>query len=270
MADGVNGVSGQAGATPATQGGGQPSSGNGYTVPQGYRLVAEDEYGQAQRWRQQVEGSKQEFERYKSQFEPWKNVIDTFSKSGVDPKNFTAAQTQLSGPTSGSASLDPQAIESAIEKRFAAFEQRMQKADAMRSHESSMNAQRKALDKLVDDVVGEGADEATKKAVRGMAMGLYNENLQSNFYPNDHPLHQDAFAPLPDDKWAQFGSSVGDMYKALRGSQLGAVADAAAKIGKSAPAGQSSSGATNAKPKDIHENLMSNIEQTLKARRSTK
>ena len=53
--------------------------------------------------------------------------------------------------------------------------------------EAAMNAQRKALDKLVDDVVGSNADEATKKAVRGMAMGMYNENLQSNFYPENHP-----------------------------------------------------------------------------------
>lgn len=237
-------------------------------VPQGYRLVPEDEWGKAQRWQQQVEGSRQEFERYKSQFEPWKNVVDTFGKMGIDPKSFTAQQAQQAASNGQSQSLDPAAIEAAIDKRFSAFEQRMQKADAMRSHEATMNAQRKALDKLVDDVVGSNADEATKKAVRGMAMGMYNENLQSNFYPENHPLHQDAFAPLPEDKWASFGTSISDMYKALRGSQLGAVADAAAKSAKSAPAGVSNSGgAQKTKPADPMEDFLQKAEATMNAKR---
>ena len=95
MAGEIGGANGQAGAAPAMQGGAQPSSGGGQmAVPQGYRLVPEDEWGKAQRWQQQVEGSRQEFERYKSQFEPWKNVVDTFGKMGIDPKSFTAQQAQ--------------------------------------------------------------------------------------------------------------------------------------------------------------------------------
>lgn len=233
-------------------------------------MVREDDWNQAQRWKQQVEGSRQEFERYKSKYEPWTGAIETFSKSGIDPKSFAAQQAQA-GQTQGAA-FDPKAIESAIEDRFKAFEQKMSKAEAYRSHTATLESQKKALDKLVSDVVGDKADEKTKAAVRSMAVGMYNESLQSNFYPEGHPLHQEAFAPLPDEKFGQLGSSLGDLYKSLRGSQLGAIADAAARGNKSAPAGQSNSGgaADNTKPRDPTEALARNIEDSLARRRQMK
>lgn len=266
----MNGAGGQAAGSPVTQGNGQPSSGGGSAIPAGYTLVPEAEWGQAQRWKQQVEGSRQEFERYKSKYEPWTGAIETFSKSGIDPKSFAAQQAQ-SGQTQGAA-FDPKAIESAIEDRFKAFEQRMSKAEAFRSHTATLESQKKALDKLVSDVVGDKADEKTKAAVRSMAIGMYNESLQSNFYPEGHPLHQEAFAPLPEEKFGQLGSSLGDLYKSLRGSQLGAIADAAARGNKSAPAGQSNSGgaADNTKPRDPTEALARNIEDSLARRRQMK
>lgn len=264
MAGEANGAVGQAGAAPATQGGAQPSSNGGPSVPQGYTLVREDEWGQAQRWRQQVEGTKQEFDRYKGQFEPWKTVIDTFAKSGVDPKSFTGKAPE----SDTGKGFDPAHVDQMLEEKFGAFEKKMRTAQAMSSHEASMQAQRKALDKLVGDVVGDKADDATKNAVRAMAMGMYDENLRDSFYDKDHPLHESAFAPLPEDKWAKLSENLGTAYKSLRGAQIGAVADAAAKLGKSAPAGQSSSGATDkAKPKNLDEALEANIRATLQNKR---
>lgn len=264
----MNGAGGQAAGTPATQGAGQPSSGGGSAIPAGYTLVPEAEWGQAQRWKQQVEGSRQEFERYKSKYEPWTGAIETFSKSGIDPKSFTAQQTQAAQTQGGS--FDPKAIESAIEDRFKAFEQRMTKAEAFRSHSATLEGQKKALDTLVAQVVGANADEKTKAAVRNMALGMYNESLQSNFYPEGHPLHQEAYAPLPDDKFGKIGTDLGEMFKSLRGGQLGAIAEAAARGSKSAPAGQSNSGgaADKARPTDPNEMLARNVEDTIAKRRT--
>ena len=58
------------------------------------------------------------------------------------------------------------------------------------------------------------------------------------------------------------------LWQVLRGSQLGAVADAAAKSAKSAPAGVSNSGgAQKTKPADPMEDFLQKAEATMNAKR---
>lgn len=275
MSEATNGGQVQATGNPVGQGNGQPSGQSGYAPPSGYRLVPEQDWSKAERWREQASGSQAEIERLKKleqEYKSWEPLVNPLRNGGVDPARLLHQEQKGGSEVAG---LRPEQVEELFSKRFGEFESKLKKSSAMESHTAGWASAQKALDKLVETTVGKDATEEDKALVKAAARGLMFEYASP--YPEGHPLHGEAISPLDEGGLGKIQQQLEAFNKRSKGAALAEVAAAATRSASTVPAGKSSNGGgASVAPtgeqswKEQTKNKIAQAAQELRAKRGQK
>ena len=151
-----------------------------------------------------------EIERYKQQVSGNKRVIDTLRNLGIDdPNDVDAIERQFGSirkmrergvdpsriaelfdapvedPRGGNQDFDPKALKAeAVKEAIAEIRAETARGD----HEKAERAAMDAIEKGIDQILGDGATAAEKKLWARAAKDVFWERTLQDKYPEDHPL----------------------------------------------------------------------------------
>lgn len=229
MSDSPNGSG--AAAQPGSQPAAQPTQANPASQ---FIQVDPGEYQRLQRAAEQARGAQSFYEKAKAAgfdraeaFDSWKAKQERLSKSGLSIDALIASMENERGQQQPEFNPDEFAkrIESSVLEKA---EARIREADSLREHKAAMENYSKVLDELVGDLVGKGSDE--EKAVWKSVLKDRAEELRrkpENLYPEDHPLRQHDYRPIPREKLAPVLEDIKKMRAKLDGARLAAKGQAA-------------------------------------------
>lgn len=214
--------------SPSTSPAGEPAQVSEPTAAPAATVPDRDELDRLRRYEQQVRGMAPVMQVLSSlgltkpeDIKAYAPLIKGLRERGVQPDELArmlfASQQE---PTGQRQDID---IEQAIEQRLGEF----RREQALQQHTSSLESERRSVEKIVDEVVGKDAQPWMKRLMAAYAKDRHFSLRQ--LYPDDHPLSQNALGLAGEEGLAKLRAELEEYRGYLRGQAAAEIAKASAK-----------------------------------------
>jgi len=235
----------------------QPASGQANSLPPSGRSISDEDYQRFTRYEQQVKG-----------FAPYQERI---ARMGIrSPEDFDRLTlAEIKAEEKQQAAAQPEQHKPEDVRKLVSAEL------ARERHAESRKSEPQLIEKLAKELAGEDADEFdmedTRRVVASYLQELRSdEKFEHNYYPPDHPLSGEAFAPLGEkhlEKARGWFTERKTKREAARMQQTAKDANRPARQTRPSPAGPSGGqGKPNDKSRSAREHVDELVDSVLGGR----
>lgn len=233
----------------------QPASGQANSLPPTGKTITDDDYQRFTRYEQQVKG-----------FSPYQERL---ARLGIKrPEDLDRFSGSSDAPPRQETQPEPQQHKPEDVRKIVAAEL------ARERHAQSRQSESELIAKVAKELAGEDADEfgvedAQLQVEAYIAKLRSDDKFEANYYPQDHPLREEAFAPIGDkhvEKVKGWWTERMTKREAARMQQTAKDANRPARP-RPSPAGSSGGqGKPNDKSRSPHEHIDSLVDEVIAGR----
>ena len=193
--------------------------------------LSRSEYEQLQRNASRVGGMQKYVDKIRGyglesdeEIDQWGPRLKELKQRGYTPDvlaMLTDPRAAAQDDPGGSDSVD---LESLLDQKFRERDER----DWLSRHQETEKSMWREVDKMVGSLFNDKTPEHERQIAKNAFRAQVDSAYRQSFFPDDHPIASQRYRPLDQDSLSQAFTSFKDTWTKLRGSELTAIADAAA------------------------------------------